>query len=186
MRDEDARFGKVFEIEGVLDLEQVVEDPAGEILHVGGAFAEVIILHLFHGGDVAGGDGVVGEIGGHLLLADHPEDLVDDNAVLEHQQVGFKDVALGVAHALGDAALDFLDLGAGADEGVFEAFDLGRDVIDGDFTARDYVPGAMQDQNLSPADTSRHGNAVVYFFALGQSRHRRWQRAVSYTHLTLP
>jgi len=30
------------------------------------------------------------------------------------------------------------------DEGVLEAFDLGRDGVGGDFTARDDVPGAMQ------------------------------------------
>jgi len=57
MRNENARFGKVLEVERIFDLKEVVEDAAGEIFHVGGAFAEVIVLHLFHGGDVAVGDG---------------------------------------------------------------------------------------------------------------------------------
>ena len=111
-----------------LTFEQIVQHAAGEVAHIGGAFAEIFVLHRLQHGDVAVGRGVKGVVGVGLLLADDFDDFLDEHAVFEHQQVRVENVRLGRAHGLGDAALDFGDLLAGADEGLLEAFDFRRDL----------------------------------------------------------
>ena len=113
-------------VKGITHLEEIIEHAAGEIAHVRGTFAQVIILHLFHGGDVTVGDGMESELGVEFLFADELEDFINDDAILEHEEVGVKDIALGTAHILDDAALDFADLGVGLDEGLLKALGLRR------------------------------------------------------------
>ena len=113
----------------LLDVEQIVQHAAGEVAQIGGAFAEIFVLDGFQHGDVAVGRGVKGVVGVGLLLADDFDDLLDEHAVFEHQQVRVKNIRLGGTHRLGDAALDFGDLLAGADERLLEALDFRRDRV---------------------------------------------------------
>ena len=113
-------------IQLLLDIEQIVQHAAGEIAQVGGAFPEIFVLHRFQHGDIAVRGGVKGIVRIGFLLADDLDDLLDEHAVFEHQQVGVKDVRLGGTHRVGHAALHLGDLLAGAHQRVFEAFDFLR------------------------------------------------------------
>ena len=58
------------EVDWLLHLEQIVEHARSQVLHVGGAFAEIFVVHAGQRGDVTLGHLVEGEFGVDLLLAD--------------------------------------------------------------------------------------------------------------------
>ena len=122
--DDDARLLEVAQIGFLLQAQQVVQHARGDVPHVGGALAQVIVLDGRQRRGVALGDGVEGVFGVDLLLLDHAHDLVDQRAVFEHQQVRVEDAAFLGAHAFADLALDFQDLVAGLDQRPFEAVDF--------------------------------------------------------------
>ena len=169
--DQDARLVQMTQIKGVLDLEQIVEHARGEVAQIGGAFAQILVLHLRQRGDIALGHGMKGKIGVDLLLADEPDDLLDEHAVFEHQQVRVKNVRLRRAHAGGDAALHLGDLLAGFDERLLEAADLPGDFRVRQVAPRDGVPGAVQNKNLAAADAGGNGDAAIHFFSLKLACH---------------
>src|ERR1039458_1467554 len=107
-----------------------------------------------------------GDIGVDLLLADEPDDLLDEHAVFEHQQVRVEDVRLRRAHAGDDAALHLDKLLAGFDERLLETADFPRDLRFRQLTPRDDVPGAMQDKNLLAPAEGGNGEASIYLFSL--------------------
>ena len=150
MADQNARLGQVPEIELLFDVEQIVQHAGGEVAQIGGAFAEIFVLDRFQHGDVAVGGGVKGVVGVGLLLADDLDDLLDEHAVFEHEQVGVENIRLGGTHRVGDAALDFGDLLAGADEGVLEALDFLADRILGSIRAGRWRGGRGARRRLSP------------------------------------
>jgi hypothetical protein len=164
--DQDARLDQVVQTEGVLHFEQVVEHAGGEIAQIGGAFAQILVLHVRQRSDIALGHGVKGEIGVDLLLADEPDDLLDEHAVLEHQQVRVENVRLRRAHAGGDAALHLGDLLAGFDERLLEAADFRGGFRFRQVAPGDGVPGVVQNENLPPANAGRNGDAVIHLFTL--------------------
>ncbi len=159
------------QIKGVLDFEQIVEHAPGEVAQIGGAFAQILVLHVRQRGDIALGHGMKGEIGVDLLLADEPDDLLDEHAVFEHQQVRVKDVRLRRAHAGDDAALHLGDLLAGFDERLLEAADFPGDFRFRQVAPRDDVPGAVQDKNLPAANAGGNGDAAIHFFSLKLACH---------------
>ena len=166
MADQDAWLVEVAQVEDVLDLEQIVEHAPGEVAQIGGAFAQILVLHVRQRGDVTLGHGMKGEIGVDLLLANEPDDLLDEHAVFEHQQVRVEDVRLRRAHAGDDTALHFEELLAGFDERLLETADFHRDLRFRQIAPRDDVPGAVQDKNLPAADAGGNGDAAIYFFSL--------------------
>jgi hypothetical protein len=82
-----------------------------------------------------------------------------------------KNIRLGGTHRLGDAALDFSDLLAGADEGVFEALDFLGGVVFGQFAFDDGMTGAMQDNDLPAANTCGNSDAAIHLFAFYMPGH---------------
>ena len=159
------------QIEGVLDIEQVVEHATGEVAQIGGALAQIFVLHVRQRGNVTLGDGVKGEIGVDLLLADKPDDLLDQHAIFEHQQVRVKNVRLRRAHAFGHPALHLRDLLAGFDERPFKAPDFLGNFPLRQFPPRDGVPRAVEDKYLSAANTGGNGDAAIDFFSLDLACH---------------
>ena len=122
--DDDARLLEVAQVDLLVQAEQIVQHARGDVAHVGGAFAQVIVLDGRQRGGVALGDGVEGVFGVDLLLLDHAHDFVEQRAVFQHQQVRVEDAAFLGAHALADLALDFEDLVPGLDQRAFQPVDF--------------------------------------------------------------
>src|SRR5665213_799185 len=171
MADQDARFAQMPEIKLLPGIEQIVEHAAGEVAQIGGAFAEIFIFDRLQHGDVAVGRGVKGIVGVGLLFTDDLDDFLDEHAVFKHQQVRVENIRLGGAHRVGDAALDFGDLLAGADEGVFEAFNFRHDGVRLQFAPDDGMTGAVQDNDFPATNTCRNSDAAIYLFAFYMPGH---------------
>ncbi len=164
MRDQNAWFLEMLQVEGVLYFKQAVQHAAGEVAQVGGAFAKIFIVYVFEDGDVFFGGGMEGEFGVRLLRADDLDDFLDEHAILKHQQVRVKDVRLGRTHRLGHAPLNFGDLLARADERLLEPLDLGVHIVVSQLAPRDNVARLAQDKDFTAAHSRRNGDAAINFF----------------------
>ena len=98
----------------------------GHVAHVGRPFAQVIVLNGRQRRRVAFGDGVEGVFGVDLLRLDHAHHLVEQRAVLQHQQVRVEDAAFLGAHAVADLALHLEDLVPGLHQRLLQPVDLLR------------------------------------------------------------
>src|ERR1039458_1269278 len=85
-----------------------------------------------------------------------------------------KNVALGRAHVLDDAALHLDELLAGFDERLLETADFPRDFRFRHLTLGDDVAGAMQNKNLPAANAGGNGDAakhsLSFLLPLGPAR----------------
>ena len=68
--DQNARLGELRRSNSSFTSSRLSSTRDGQVAHVGGAFAQIFVLHARQRGGVALGDGVKGEIGVDLLLAD--------------------------------------------------------------------------------------------------------------------
>ena len=171
VRHEEARFGQMAQVELVFDFEQIVEHAPGEVAQVGGPLAEVFVLDGFEHGDITVGGGVKGVVGIGLLLADELDDLLDEHAVFEHQQMRVEDVRLVGTHRLGDAALHLEDLLARADERLLKALGFGVNFAFRQFALGDGVARAAEDNDFPAADARRNGDAAKHLFTFELSGH---------------
>ena len=121
--------------------------------------------------DVTLRHGVKGKVGVDLLLPDHPDDFVHQHPVFEHQQVRFKNVRLLRAQGFQHLALDFQDLLAGLDEGLFKTADFLVEFVVGQSAPGDDVAGAVEDKNFPAANAGGNGNAAKHLFSFCLLRH---------------
>ena len=95
-----------------------------DVAHVGGAFAQVIVVNGRQGRRVAFGDRVERVLRVDLLRLDDAHDLVEQRAVFQHEQMRVEDAAFLGAHAFADLALDVQDLLTGLHQRPLQPVDL--------------------------------------------------------------
>ena len=172
MAVEDAGFAQMAQVGRLVDVEQIVEDTAGQIAQIGGALAQIFVVHIFKDSDIFFSGGVKGELGINLLFADDFDDFLDEHRVFDHQQMRVKNIRLGRTHGFGHAPLDFGDLLAGLDERMLVALDFRLHLTIGELVPSDNVAAVAENKNFSAANSRRNGDATIYFFAFHQTRHR--------------
>ncbi len=75
--------------------------------------------------------------------------------------MGVKNGGIARAQTFGQLALNFEDLLAGVDEGLFESLELGGDVFLGDFRALDRVAMRLAEyKDFPPTDSRRYRDAT--------------------------
>jgi len=159
------------QINSILHAEEIVQDAGGDIAHVGGAFAQVIVFDGGEGRGVALGDSMKGVLGIDLFLLDDADDFIQEGAVFEDQQVRVKDAAFLGAHAFADFALDVEELVPGLDEGLFEAIDFLDGLAIGELAFGDGLTRFANDKDLSAAHPGRDRDAPESLFF---SERRLW------------
>ena len=175
--DDDARLLEFFEIHLLLAAHQIIQDAGGDVPHVGGALAQVIVLNGGERGGIFLGDDMEGVLGVDLFVLDVADDFIQQRAVFQHQQMGVKDAAFLGPHAGADLALDFKDFLPGLDQRLFEPVDFLRQFRIGQFALGYGRVRPAEHKDLPPANSRRNGNAPENFLALvrrlwhGQSLH---------------
>ena len=127
------------QINFVRAVEEVVQDAGGDVAHVGGAFAKVIVANRLQGGRVPLGDLLEGLFDVDLLLFHQAGHLVDQGAVFQNQQVGVENAGVLRTHRLTDLALDVQNLLTGLNKRLFEPLPFVRQFGFGDRMSRDGV-----------------------------------------------
>ena len=126
MADDDARLLEMFQVHMCHPPQQIVKHTPGDITHVRGAFAKIIVLHRRQCGRVALRHRVEGEFDVHLLCLNHTDDFVQQRAVFQHEQMGVKNAAVRRFHFHADLVLNFQNFLAGLGERFFESVHLSR------------------------------------------------------------
>jgi len=150
--DDDARLVEVAQFGLGLQPQQIVQDPPGHVAHIGGAFAQIVVFHRRQGGGIAFGDRVESVLGVDALLLNHADDLVQQRAVFQRQQVGVEDAALLGAHRRHDLALYLGNLGARLSQRRLQALDFPGQIFVRQLALNDIRPGAIQDDDFPAAN----------------------------------
>ena len=149
--DDDARLLEMPQVALLVHAEQIVEHADGDVAHVGRPFAQVIVLDGRQRRRVAFGDGVEGVLRVDLLRLDHAHDLVQQRAVLQHQQMRVEDAAFLGAHAFAHLALDLEDLLPGLHQRPLQPVDLFRQLRVGELAPGDGRTRPAEHEDLAAA-----------------------------------
>ncbi|KAF1067774.1 MAG: hypothetical protein GAK45_01571 [Pseudomonas citronellolis] len=124
--DDDGVFGVG---QGLLTLFlQVGKDASADVLDVGGALAQVGVVHQFETFDVLHHH-LAQRALGPLAGADDALDLMPDGGIVEHHQVHIEQRALFLAQLGGELTGEVAHVFAHRFQGLLEQFDLGLDVV---------------------------------------------------------
>ena len=164
--DQDARFGEVMQVEGVLHLQQIVQHARRQVAHVGGALAEIFIVGREERLGVTLGNGVKGEFDVDLLLLDQADGFAHQGMVFEHQQMRLENVRLLRAQIFHHLALHLQDLLAGLDQRLFKPTGLPGHFVGRNLTLGDDVAGAMQHEDFPAANAVGNSDAPKNLLAL--------------------
>lgn len=108
---------------------EVGEQAATYVLDVGGALAEIGVVHQLEALHVLHHHLAQGALG-PLAGTDDALDLVADGGIVEHHQVDVEQRAFFLAQLAGELARQRAHVGANALQGLLEQGDLGVDVVD--------------------------------------------------------
>lgn len=108
---------------------EVSEQAATDVLDVGGALAEIGVVHQLEALHVLHHHLAQGALG-PLAGTDDALDLVADGGIVEHHQVDVEQRAFFLAQLAGELARQRAHVGANALQGLLEQGDLGVDVVD--------------------------------------------------------
>ncbi len=141
VRDDDRarrRYGG-----GLVLAEQVAQDAIADEVDVGAALAEVVFFDRVEDGLDLFDRLAQRPLGVDLVLADAAARGLDHVLVVQHEQVRVEDQEVVLAFALGQLALDALELLAGHAQRFVEAADLGLDLLVGDVPLGRLDPAAI-------------------------------------------
>ena len=148
----------------VIDLRQRGRLPAGEVhhhaaghvVHIQAAFAQIGIVHLFEEAGVAVGHLLEDGLDVAPVVLERAQDLVDERAILDDQQMRVEDAGVLGPDGVGDLRLHVEDLRAREQQRGLEPGDLRREVLLADRVLGRGVLLRAVDEHLSPRQTRRH------------------------------
>ena len=157
--DQHARLAQLLQVHGGV-ADQVAQDAAGDVLHVGCALAQVVVLHPHQGLGIAVGHEAQHGLDVLAQVVKLAHDLLDEGAVVHHQQVGVEDAGILLADGRADLALDLVDLAPGGDERILEAGDLAGNVRLGEVALHRAVVLGLEHEDPSDGDAGGDPDAL--------------------------
>ena len=137
------------------------EDALGHILDVDDALLQVGVVDRGECTAVFLRDLVENEFDVVQLALQSAQGLVDQRAVLDHQQVRVEDAGIGRTYRPGDFLLYIEKLLTRGNEGGFEAFDLAGDVRLLDVAKGDFLFVLPVDDDLRLGNTGRNAQSLA-------------------------
>ncbi len=180
MRDEDVRRGDAGEVTAPF-AHQIMDHAAGDIMDIQRPFPQVRVVDLAQGLRVTSGHRAEDMLDVVPVALEGAQHLVNEGAILHHQQMGVKNTRVLGADRFGDPFLKLEDLDAGGNQRRFEAGDFAGNFVFLDPADQgQFVVGAIN-KDAPAGDSRRDTNAVKS--PLGTRRRglidHRWKSTVA-------
>jgi hypothetical protein len=166
--DNDAWLFEFAKIQTIGVTGQLAEDAGDDVAHITGAFAEVLIIYFSEGGGVTFADELKGLLGVDLIFANRFDGFLDEHGIFEDHEVSIEDAALLGADAIGDLALDFLDLLTGSQQRLLETGNFRREFYVRQMAVGNFMVVFIENKNLATANPVGNRDAAENFFAFVQ------------------